>query len=233
MSRDQQPQQRTFGRRKGHRLSPRKQALLDHLLPRLRIDLTRPAPEPLGALFEGACAPDAPVALEIGFGAGEHLLWQAQAQPDWGFIGCEVYVNGVTALLSGIEAAGVNNIRIHDEDARALLGWLPDACLERVFILFPDPWPKKRHAKRRLVNEALLGELARVMRPGAELRIASDIGDYVRTTLLALQKVPAFEWLAAAASDWRQRPADWPQTRYERKALREGRKPVYLRLRRR
>jgi tRNA (guanine-N7-)-methyltransferase len=216
---------RTFGRRKGHALSARKQALLEGLLPRLRIDLKGPPPARLGALF---APPATKVALEIGFGAGEHLASQASAHPDWGFIGCEVFINGVAALLAQIEERGLENVRIHDGDARELLGWLPDASLNRVFILFPDPWPKKRHHKRRLVSLETLGELARVMRPGAQLRIASDIPDYIRTSLAATRRVGAFEWTATGPSDWRERSADWPQTRYERKALREGRTPRYL-----
>jgi tRNA (guanine-N7-)-methyltransferase len=216
---------RTYGRRKGHRLSARKQALLDTLLPRLRLGLDTAPPADLATVFD---VPVTAVALEIGFGAGEHLAWQAAHHPDCGFIGCEVYINGVAALLAHIEEASLDNIRIHDGDARALLAWLPDAAIARAYVLFPDPWPKKRHHKRRLISPETLAELARVMKPGAELRIASDIPDYVRTSLLAARQSGAFAWTAEGPSDWRQRPPDWPQTRYERKAVREGRRCSYL-----
>lgn len=216
---------RTYGRRKGHKLSPRQQRLMDELLPELRLDLTAPAPAPLTASFPGT--PEQ-IWLEIGFGAGEHLLWQAESHPDVGFVGCEPFINGVAKLLSQIERLGLTNIRIHDGDARDLLDWLPDATLARVFLLFPDPWPKKRHHKRRLVSPETLAALARVMRPGSELRFASDIADYVSAALLAVQRTPAFAWTATCARDWRERPADWPETRYEQKAVGEGRTPYYL-----
>lgn len=216
---------RTFGRRKGHPLSPRKQALLDTLLPQLSIDLSMPPPKSLAGIFSAKVEN---IALEIGFGAGEHLAAQAAAHDSWGFIGCEVYVNGVTSMLTQIEERGLKNVILHDGDARELLDWLPDASMQRIFVLFPDPWPKKRHRKRRLINPRTMDIFARVMRPGAELHIASDIGDYVRTTLLAHQAVPELEWRATGPEDWRRRPEDWPQTRYERKALREGRSSSYL-----
>lgn len=216
---------RTYGRRKGHGLSGRKQALVDDLLPRLRLDVSVEAPVPLSPLFSGSIKA---VALEIGFGAGEHLAWQAANRADWGFIGCEVYINGTAALLTRVDEAGLDNIRIYDGDARDLLAWLPAASLDRVFVLFPDPWPKKRHHKRRLISVETLDGLARAMRPGAELRIASDIPDYIRTSLLAARAGHTFEWLAGNPGDWRNRPADWPETRYERKALLEGRPCNYL-----
>ncbi len=216
---------RTFGRRKGHRLSPRKQALVDTMLPRLRIDWGVPASAPFSGLFP---RPVKAVALEIGFGAGEHLACQAAAHADWGFLGCEVYLNGVAALLARIEEAGLDNIRIYDEDVRDLLEWLPAASLDRVFVLFPDPWPKKRHHKRRLISEQTLFQLARAMRRGAELRVASDIPDYIRTSLLAARAGGAFDWRARSPRDWRARPSGWPETRYERKALRDGRSCCYL-----
>jgi len=216
---------RTFGRRKGHRLSPRKQKLLDTLLPRLSIDLTTRPLKPLTRIFSTKVED---IALEIGFGAGEHLSAQAGANESWGFIGCEVYVNGVTSMLAQIEEKSLKNVTLHAGDARMLLDWLPDASLQRIFVLFPDPWPKKRHRKRRLINPRTMATFARVMRPGAELRIASDIDDYVRTTLLAYQSVPELEWRATGPENWRERPADWPETRYERKAQREGRSSSYL-----
>ena len=218
-------QLRTYGRRKGHRLSPRKQRLVDEVLPQLRVDISAPPPEPLTGLFPRKMES---LALEIGFGAGEHMAAQAAAHPDRGFIGCEVYINGIAALLSRIDDAGLDNIRIHDGDARDLLPWLPPGVLDQVFILFPDPWPKKRHHKRRLISQETLAQLARAMRPGAQMRLASDIPDYIRAALIAIGKSGAFDWTARSASDWRMRPAGWTETRYERKALREGRRCCYL-----
>jgi tRNA (guanine-N7-)-methyltransferase len=226
MARQNDPRlKRTYGRRKGHRLSARKQRLIDTVLPALRLDLEAEPPRPLRALFTPSARH---VALEIGFGAGEHLAHQAARHPEHGFIGCEVFINGVAALLSHIEEKGLGNIRIHDGDARELLDWLPDASLDQVFILFPDPWPKTRHHKRRLISPQVLEALARVMKPGAELRIASDIPDYVRATLLEVHRSRCFDWCAEDAFGWRDPPADWPGTRYEAKALREGRRCCYL-----
>lgn len=221
---------RTYGRRKGHALSARKQRLMDELLPALRPDLRTPPPKPLTALFQ---APVSEVWLEVGFGAGEHLVWQAEHHPHAGIIGCEPFINGVAALLGALDEHPLPNVRIWDGDARDMMDWLADECLSRVFVLHPDPWPKARHHKRRFISETTLGVLARIMRPGAELRIATDIGDYVRSTLEAVRSRGAFEWLAERTADWRERPADWPRTRYEVKALREGRSCFYLRFRRR
>jgi len=221
---------RTYGRRKGHSLSPRKLRLVDELLPGLRLDLSAPAPTELTHLFPG---PVSQLWLEIGFGGGEHLAWQAEANPDKGFIGCEPFINGVAKLLSEIDKHTLTNIRIWDGDAREVLDWLSNASLDRVFVLFPDPWPKARHHKRRIISGQTLETLARVMKPGAELRIASDIGDYVRVSLEAAFSGNAFEWQAESPGDWRSRPADWPATRYEKKALREGRVAHYLIFKRR
>ncbi len=216
---------RSYGRRKGKRLSPRKDRLLKELLPALRPGLDAPAPNDLRALFS---VPVREVWLEIGFGSGEHLLWQAEQNPEIGFIGCEPFINGVAALLGSVEDRGLKTVLIHDGDARDVLAWLPEGTIARAFILFPDPWPKKRQVKRRLVSPELVAALARVMAPGGELRFASDDADYAGQALLAVIRSGAFRWLAAKAADWRTRPADWPETRYERKALSEGRKPVYL-----
>jgi tRNA (guanine-N7-)-methyltransferase len=207
-------------------LSGRKERLLNELLPRLRLDLARPAPESLGDLFP---VPVREVWLEIGFGSGEHLLWQAERHKDVGFIGCEPFVNGVTSLLGAIEAPGAAAIRIHDGDARDVLAWLPDASVGRIFILFPDPWPKKRQLKRRLLSPETVGQVARVLAPGGELRFATDSGDYAAAALWTMGRSAAFEWLAERAADWSIRAADWPETRYERKALSEERRPYYLR----
>jgi len=218
---------RSFGRRRGRKLSPRQQHLLDDLLPRVALPLAVPCLERPGDLFQ---PPASRVWLEIGFGGGEHLAWQARANPDVGIIGCEVFEDGVVKLLSAIEGDNLSNVRICAEDAREALRWLPAGVVERVFILFPDPWPKKRHVKRRLINRGLLDELARVMLPGGELRIGTDIGDYLRTILISLRGHPAFAWRADGPGDWRQRGPDWPPTRYEAKAEREGRRRYFLRL---
>lgn len=171
--------------------------------------------------------------LEIGFGGAEHLIWQARANPDVGLIGAEPFEEGVVKALAGIADFNLTNVRLHPDDARPLLDWLPAACVDRAFILFPDPWPKKRHAKRRLVAPSLLRSLGRVMRQGGELRLATDIASYAGEMLLAVRQEGSFAWLAGAPEDWRQRPADWPETRYGQKARREGRAANYFRLRRR
>jgi tRNA (guanine-N7-)-methyltransferase len=221
---------RSYGRRRGRKPSPRQAALFDQLLPDVVLNLADPAPAALDQLF---AVPVREVWLEIGFGGGEHMLWQAAHNPDVGLIGCEPFQDGVTKVLRGIEEGKIANLRLHADDARAVLRWLPEVSLARAFILFPDPWPKKRHQKRRLVSAGLLRELARVMPAGAELRLATDIGDYARWMLLALLEEGSFAWQPEGPSDWRQRPADWPATRYEQKALKEGRRCIYLSLRRR
>lgn len=199
------------------------------MLPGLALDLSPPPPPRLGLLFT---PPVNDVWLEIGFGGGEHLLWQARHNPGVGFIGCEPFQDGVVKVLSAIDTQGFGNLRLHAEDARPLLRWLPAASIGRAFILFPDPWPKMRHRKRRLVSPATVAELARVLRPGAELRLATDDGDYAGSMLLAVAGQGDFRWTAAAPGDWRQRPADWPATRYEEKARREGRRCYFFSFRR-
>ena len=221
---------RSYGRRKAHPLTRRKEQLLAVLLPQLRLALDRPPPPCLTTIFP---VPVGEVWLEIGFGAGEHLLWQAEHHTDIGFVGCEPFINGVGSLLGAIEDRGLKTIRIHDGDAREVLAWLPDASIGRVFLLFPDPWPKTRHLKRRLLSPETAADLARVLRRDGEFRFASDDSDYVAQALLTLQASGRFDWLAEEPSDWRVRPADWPETRYERKALREGRRAAYLGFRRR
>lgn len=183
-------------------------------------------PLDLGAVFGGK-----DVWLEIGFGGGEHLVHMAQTYPDIGLIGCEPFINGVAMLLGKIRKADVDNLRVHPGDARDLFDVLPDHSLSKVFLNYPDPWPKKRHHRRRFVTPEHLAPLHRVMKPGAELRVATDITDYVRQTL---EQVPpqGFEWLAQGPSDWRNPWDDWISTRYEQKALREGRTPHYLTFRR-
>lgn len=221
---------KVHGRRRGRRLRPGRAALLDDLLPRLRIALP-----PKGERLDPAALFDPPrerLWLEIGFGAGEHLAWQAAHNPDVGLVGSEVFVNGVASLLRHIREEGLDNVRIHDDDARALIAALPDGCVERVFLLFPDPWPKARHAPRRFVGRHNLAELARVMADGGELRIASDDVTYQRWALRQMQLCPDFAWQVAGPADWRARTDDWPPTRYEQKALAAGRRPIYLRYRR-
>ena len=182
------------------------------------------------ALFD---RPVGAVALEIGFGAGEHLAAQAAAHPERGFIGCEVFENGVAKLLAEIEQRRLANIRLFLDDARLLLATLREASLAHVFILFPDPWPKLRHHKRRIVTRATLDALARVMTDGAELRLATDDRGYLAWMLEHTTGHRDFEWLARRPPDWRERPSDWPATRYEQKAVAAGRSPTFLRFRRR
>ena len=220
---------RSYGRRKARPLSGRKDRLLDELLPTLRVPLAEPAASPVASLFG---QPLAEIWLEIGFGSGEHLVWQAEHHQSVGFIGCEPFINGVASLLGKIEGAGLSTIRIHDGDARDVLAWLPARSIARIFVLFPDPWPKKRHQKRRLVSRDSVVQLARVLPPGGELRFATDTGDYAGEALFTILASGAFAWTAECAKDWRLRPFDWPETRYERKALSAGAKPSYLSFRR-
>lgn len=218
-----------YGRTKGHPLRQRQQALIDKLLPRIAVPNPEKGPIDLKALFPGA----ARVELEIGFGGGEHLAFQAARAPETGFIGAEPFLNGVAQLLQKIDVEGLSNIRIRHGDARPLIEAAPDASLARIYVLHPDPWPKRRHAKRRMISPWFFAEAARAVKPGGEVRVASDIPDYVRWTLMHAQSAEAFEWTAERADDWRTRPDDWPQTRYEAKARREGRPPAYLTFRRR
>jgi tRNA (guanine-N7-)-methyltransferase len=166
--------------------------------------------------------------LEIGFGGGEHLVRIATERPDIGFIGCEPFVNGMAKALAAIEMQGLANIRLHAGDAADVLGWLPEASLGRVFLHFPDPWPKRRHRKRRFVSDESLAALARVMRSGAELRFATDIDNYSGWVLARIRRVPDFFWPAEASADWTTPWQDWQETRYEAKAKQAGRCPVYL-----
>ncbi len=220
-----------YGRRLGHRLRPGRRRLLETLLPELRLE-----PPAAGGVLDLAAA-FAPairdVWLEVGFGAGEHLAAQAAAHVDVGLIGCEPFVNGVAALLARIDAEGLSNVRIFDDDARLLLDAVPEASIGRVFVLFPDPWPKKRHHKRRFIAPGTLDSLARLMRDGAELRFASDHMDYVRWTLDHLTGHGAFSWTARGPEDWRRYPDGALATRYQAKARRRGVPCVYLNFRRR
>ena len=225
------PEQRRFyGRRKGRPLRKGQQQLIDTLLQRLALELPSAGKLDPRSLFAPAVRQ---LWLEIGFGGGEHLAEQARANPDAGIIGCEVFLNGIATLLAQVAQHDLKNVRIHPEDARDLLDCLPDAALDRVFLLFPDPWPKRRHAARRFIQTERLDQLARLMKPGAEFRVASDDPGYITWALAHLTAHPDFQWLAQRPRDWRERPDDWPQTRYEAKALREGRKPCFFRFRRR
>jgi tRNA (guanine-N7-)-methyltransferase len=224
-------QRRHFGRRKGPALSAHQLRLIETLLPRLLIE-----PEPGRDPRTYFPLEPGEVWLEIGFGGGEHLLWQAQANPAVGIIGAEPYVSGIAKLLSKLAPAGSSrdvaaggNIRLYTEDAADIIEALPGASLGRVFVLFPDPWPKTRHHKRRFMQTAMLDQLARVMKPGSELRFATDDVGYLVWTLERLLAHPAFSWLAKTASDWRARPPAWPQTRYEAKAKGAGSACTYLR----
>jgi tRNA (guanine-N7-)-methyltransferase len=210
-----------FGRRRGKRLRATQGRLVETLLPRLRIG----GDADIGALR--ALFPQ-DLRLEIGFGGGEHLAHEARAHPQVGFIGCEPFVNGIAKLLAVIDQERLANIRIADEDATKLLPRLPEAAFGRVSILYPDPWPKRRHRKRRILSDETLAELARVMRPGAELRFATDIDDYAGWALARVMRSSDFRWTAERAEDWRRPWPDWPGTRYEAKAIREGRLPSYL-----
>jgi len=169
--------------------------------------------------------------LETGYGAGEHLLWQARQHPNVGLIGAEPYISGTAKLLSKLEADPCPNIRLHEDDARDIIDALPDASIGRFFLLFPDPWPKTRHHKRRFLQMEMLDKLARILRPGAELRFASDDAGYLAYALERLMAHPAFAWTARSKSDWQTRPADWPPTRYEAKELHGP--PAFLRFVRR
>jgi len=220
---------RSFGRRHGRRLRPHQAALVANILPGLRLDLDKAPPASLRDLFSARVRE---VWLEIGFGGGEHLLSQASRNPNVGFIGCEPFVDGVAKVLSGVEKQGLRNIRLHADDARDVIRWLPGKSISRAFILFPDPWPKKRHHKRRLVQPGLLRSLGRIMPPGSELRMASDIGDYAGQMLDAARRSGTFEWLARRPADWRARPEDWPPTRYEQKASQAARHSYFLRFER-
>ena len=245
------PDLRSYGRRRGRKLSLRQQSLYDQRLPALRAtagELGNLEPSPR---LRAALQADAPIWLEIGFGGGEHLVWQATHNPGVTIIGCEPFVDGVVKVLTEIDdrsadplateaaanagpkpGAPLGNVILHDDDVRPLLRMLPDACLARAFVLFPDPWPKRRHVKRRLVSASFLRDLARVLKPGGELRVGTDIADYARTILTSVAAVPEFEWPAERATDWTVRPSDWPRTRYEAKAEREGRRSCYFRFRR-
>lgn len=214
-----------FGRRKGKKLRAHQSALFATLLPQLAVDLTTPAPDNPAKLFPDAVEE---VRLEIGFGGGEHLIAQAEQHPHCGFIGVEPFLNGMAKALAAIEAKGLRNIRLHHGDATELLAFLPAGALSRVDLLYPDPWPKRRHWKRRFVQDKSLKAIARVLRPGGIFHFASDIDHYVGWTLRRALASPDLIWMAERADDWREPWAGYVPTRYEAKARREGRASCYL-----
>ena len=214
-----------FGRRKGHALKPRQAALFETLLPKLALDPGKPAPPDLRMLF--ASAVDT-VRLEIGFGGAEHLIAEAKAHPRIGFLATDAFVNSIAKALAAVNDGALSNIRLFFGDASELIDWLPDEQLSRIDLLYPDPWPKRRHWKRRFIQDESLKRLARILKPGCELRFATDVGDYAAYTLARIARSSDFSWTAECANDWRKPWTEYTGTRYEAKALREGRKPVYF-----
>ncbi|MCH4541150.1 tRNA (guanosine(46)-N7)-methyltransferase TrmB [Ochrobactrum sp. POC9] len=214
-----------FGRRHGKPLRNHQKNLFEDLLPRLKIDVEKSAPQDLRTLFEAKV--DA-VRLEIGFGGGEHLHHETGRYPQTGFIGVEPFVNGMAKMLAALDSEPRQNLRLYDEDATAVLDWLPDASLAGIDLFYPDPWHKRRHWKRRFVSDANLDRFARVLKPGAKFRFASDIEHYVNWTLQHCRRHSAFDWQAEGPSDWNDAYEGWPGTRYEAKAFREGRRAAYL-----
>ena len=214
------------GRRKGHRLRPRQRDLLDYYLPSIEVKLPEGGRriDPT-TLFGGAVDE---VWLEVGFGGGEHLAAQAASHPAYGMIGCEPFINGVARLITSCHEKKLKNVRVFVDDARLLLEALPDGCLTRIFVLFPDPWPKRRHQKRRFVSAGGAMELARVLRDNGELRIATDHAEFCRWALFYVLSNGSFGWTAIAPRDWLERDESAPETRYERKAVAAGRRPTYL-----
>ncbi len=216
-----------YGRRKGKPLTTARQAVIEDHLPRLRLELPSD-----GAQINPHLLFPIPVNdtwLEVGFGGGEHLATQAAQNKNVGIIGAEVFLNGVASLVRHVVEKNLLNVRIFNDDVRHLLPFLPDQCLSRVFVLFPDPWPKARHDKRRFIGPNNLNTLAKLMRDGAELRVASDHPVYIHWTLEQITAHPAFDWAATGPEDWLTPPADHSTTRYEKKAQKEGRKPHFFR----
>jgi tRNA (guanine-N7-)-methyltransferase len=218
-----------FGRRKGHKLRAHQADLVENLLPHLSLDITSKAPADISDLFDPKAHE---LRLEIGFGGGEHLVAEAQSLAATGFIGCEPYVNGMAKILAQIEAHNIGNIRLFAGDAAELLAWLPPNALSRIDLIHPDPWPKRRHWKRRFVQDTNIRAMARVLKPSGEFRFVSDIDDYCAWTLAQLSRSPDFRWMAERADDWRKPWDGYTMTRYGRKATREGRVTSYLRFQR-
>jgi tRNA (guanine-N7-)-methyltransferase len=214
-----------YGRRSAGRLRPYRKGLMDELLPAITLSL--PAEGRIDPRSAFAGSRDS-IWLEIGFGGGEHLAARAGANPEIGMIGVEPFVSGVARMLSEIDRRQLDNVRLLVDDARLLLERLDDDCIERIFVLFPDPWPKLRHHKRRIVNDATLAEMTRALKPGGRLHIATDHRDYGRWILARALRQPNLRWRARSAADWTKRPTDQPSTKYEAKALKAGRPPVFF-----
>jgi tRNA (guanine-N7-)-methyltransferase len=229
MDREPHPARAFFGRRKGHALRPRQAELIETILPRLALDINHPPSASLAALFPVTVDE---IALEIGFGGGENMVAQAQARPRTGIIGVEPFVNGMAKALAAIEAARLRNIRLHFADAVDLIAWLPDASLARIDLIHPDPWPKRRHWKRRFVQDATMAQFARILRRGGEVRFVTDIADYTAWTLRHFVRSEDFAWTAERADDWRKCWPDFVTTRYHAKAARAQRPPCFLIFRR-
>jgi tRNA (guanine-N7-)-methyltransferase len=214
---------RLYGRRQGHKLREGQAALVEDMLPRVSV----PETGPLNA--ETLFGDMRPLELEIGFGGGEHLAAQAEMRPSTGFIGCEPFLNGVVTALGHLRDGGLTNVRLHMGDALDVIERLPDASLHRVYLLHPDPWPKARHAKRRMVNHGPLDAIAAKLIPGGEFRLGTDDPTYCRWALMVMGQRRDFRWTAETSRDFLERPADWPETRYERKARRHGHEVWYFR----
>lgn len=214
-----------FGRRKGKALRERQAEGMATLLPQLKLDLQAQAPASLAELFPAQVEN---IRMEIGFGGGEHLIHRAQENPTTGFIGVEPFVNSMAKLITRVEDLGLKNIRVYDDDATQVLDWLPEASVGRIDLLYPDPWPKRKHWKRRFVSQVNLDRFHRVLKPGGVFCFASDIDTYVNWTLIHCRDHGGFAWQAEQSSDWLTPFAGWPGTRYENKARREGRSSAYL-----
>ncbi|MEG3182048.1 tRNA (guanine(46)-N(7))-methyltransferase TrmB [Sphingomonas sp. LT1P40] len=214
---------RLYGRSKGHKLRTGQAALVEELLPQVEV----PETGPLDA--QTLFGDDRPLEVEIGFGAGEHLAGQAAMRPDTGFIGCEPFLNGVVGALGHIRDSALDNVRLYMGDALDVVERLPDVSLDRLYLLHPDPWRKVRHAKRRMVNHGPLDLIAAKLKPGAEFRLGTDDPTYCRWSMMVMNQRRDFEWLAQTATDFLTRPDDWPETRYERKARRQGHEVWYFR----
>ncbi|WP_208434970.1 tRNA (guanine(46)-N(7))-methyltransferase TrmB [Bartonella phoceensis] len=216
-----------FGRRQGKRLRNNQLARIKMLLPTFNIDLNTPAPSDLTTLFPSKIRE---VRLEIGFGGGEHLLYEMEYFPKTGFIGIEPFINGMAKMLMSLEQHKQyqNQLRLYDDDATHLLDWLPSASLDGIDLFYPDPWPKKKHWKRRFINIKNLNRFARILKTGKKFRFTSDIDNYVNWTLYHCTQHNSFEWEAESSKDWKKPYSLWVSTRYEAKALREGRTPTYL-----
>jgi tRNA (guanine-N7-)-methyltransferase len=218
-----------FGRRKGHKLRANRARLIETLLPKLALDFSRAAPADLSTLFP---MPVGEIMLDIGFGGGESMITQAKAHPQIGFIGVEPFVNGMARALAAIEESKLQNVRLHFDDAAILIAWLPPASLSRIDLVHPDPWPKRRHWKRRFVQDETIVQLARILRRGGEFRFVTDIADYASWTLQRFMRSSAFEWTALRADEWRKPWPEFTPTRYHAKAAREDRASCFLVFRR-